>query len=161
MLIPSAEVDPPSVSAGRVTIGWTAIEAAVAVASGTRRAASRWPPLGLDSVIELASRGVRIRAVHRLEFGREAPRAPKKPPCGSPGADCCDGKLFVVAVGWSLWRGGGEAFSGPDLPLHCCRSRSCSCWHAASSPSPISSGSAALRADAADLWPASGCSSSS
>ena len=96
-----------------------AVEAAVAVASGIAARSITLVAFGLDSVIELASAGVLIwRLSTELKFGREV----------SEGAEriarrIAGGLLFalatyvVVAAGWSLWRGGGEAFSWPGLAV--------------------------------------------
>ena len=96
-----------------------AIEAAVAVASGIAARSITLVAFGLDSMIELASAGVLIwRLSTELKFGREV----------SEGAEriarrIAGGLLFalatyvVVAAGWSLWRGGGEAFSWPGLAV--------------------------------------------
>jgi hypothetical protein len=54
-----------------VTIGWMAIEAAVAVASGIAARSITLVAFGLDSVIELASAGVLVwRLSTELKFGR-------------------------------------------------------------------------------------------
>jgi divalent metal cation (Fe/Co/Zn/Cd) transporter len=98
-----------------VTIGWMAVEATVAVASGIAARSITLIAFGLDSVIELASAGVLIwRLSTELKFGREV----------SEGAEriarrIAGGLLFalatyvVMAAGWSLRRAGGEAFSWP------------------------------------------------
>jgi divalent metal cation (Fe/Co/Zn/Cd) transporter len=102
-----------------VTIGWMAVEATVAVASGIAARSITLIAFGLDSVIELASAGVLIwRLSTELKFGREV----------SEGAEriarrIAGGLLFalatyvVMAAGWSLRRAGGEAFSWPGLAV--------------------------------------------
>ena len=102
-----------------LSVGWMAVEAAVAIASGIAARSITLVAFGLDSVIELASAGILIwRLSIELKFGREV----------SEGAEriarrIAGGLLFalasyvVVAAGWSLWRGGGEAFSWPGLAV--------------------------------------------
>jgi divalent metal cation (Fe/Co/Zn/Cd) transporter len=96
-----------------------AVEAAIAVAAGIVAHSITLIAFGLDSVIELASAGILIwRLSSELRFGREV----------SEGAEriarrIAGGLLFalaayvVVAAGWSLWRGQGEAFSWPGLAI--------------------------------------------
>ena len=96
-----------------------AVEAAVAIVSGIAARSTTLVAFGLDSVIELASAGILIwRLSIELKFGREV----------SEGAEriarrIAGGLLFalasyvVVAAGWSLWRGGSEAFSWPGLAV--------------------------------------------
>src|SRR5438105_14945521 len=96
-----------------------AVEAAVGIVSGIAARSIRLVGFGLDSVIELASAGILIwRLSLELKFGREV----------SEGAEriarrIAGGLLFalasyvVVAAGWSLWRGRGEAFSWPGLAV--------------------------------------------
>jgi divalent metal cation (Fe/Co/Zn/Cd) transporter len=102
-----------------VTIGWMAIEAAVAVASGIAAHSITLIAFGLDSVIELASAGVLIwRLSHELRFGREISERVE-----TIARRIAGGLLFalaayvVLAAGWSLRRGGGEAFSWPGLAV--------------------------------------------
>jgi divalent metal cation (Fe/Co/Zn/Cd) transporter len=102
-----------------VTIGWMAIEAAVAVASGIAAHSITLIAFGLDSVIELASAGVLIwRLSHELRFGREISERAE-----TIARRIAGGLLFalaayvVLAAGWSLRRGGGEAFSWPGLAV--------------------------------------------
>jgi divalent metal cation (Fe/Co/Zn/Cd) transporter len=96
-----------------------AIEAAVAVASGVAARSVTLIAFGLDSVIELASAGVLIwRLSRELRFGREVSEAVE-----NIARRIAGGLLFalaayvVAAAGWSLWRGGGEAFSWPGLTI--------------------------------------------
>ena len=96
-----------------------AIEAAVAVASGIAARSITLVAFGLDSVIELASAGVLIwRLSTELKFGREVSEVAERIARRIAG-----GLLFalaayvVVAAGWSLWRGEGEAFSWPGLAV--------------------------------------------
>jgi divalent metal cation (Fe/Co/Zn/Cd) transporter len=101
------------------SVGWMAIEAAVAVASGIAARSITLVAFGLDSVIELASAGVLIwRLSTELKFDREVSEEAERIARRIAG-----GLLFalatyvVVAAGWSLWRGGGEAFSWPGLAV--------------------------------------------
>ncbi|MGC1887684.1 MAG: cation transporter [Stellaceae bacterium] len=102
-----------------VTIGWMAIEAAVAVASGIAARSITLVAFGLDSVIELASASVLIwRLSQELRFGREVSEVAERVARRIAG-----GLLFalaayvIVAAGWSLWRGEGEGFSWPGLTV--------------------------------------------
>ena len=102
-----------------LSVGWMAVEAAVAVASGIAANSVTLIAFGLDSVIELASAGVLIRRLSlELRFGHEVSEAAEKMARRIAG-----GLLFalaayvVVAAGWSLWRGEGEAFSLPGLAV--------------------------------------------
>ncbi len=96
-----------------------AVEAAVAVASGIAAHSITLIAFGLDSVIELASASVLIwRLSHELRFGREISERAE-----TIARRIAGGLLFalaayvVAAAGWSLWRGGGEAFSWPGLAV--------------------------------------------
>jgi len=96
-----------------------AIEAAVAIASGIAARGVTLIAFGLDSVIELASAGVLIwRLSSELRFGREVSDAVE-----NIARRIAGGLLFALAAyvaaaaGWSLWRGGGEAFSWPGLAI--------------------------------------------
>jgi divalent metal cation (Fe/Co/Zn/Cd) transporter len=102
-----------------LSVGWMAIEAAVAVASGIAAHSITLVAFGLDSVIELASASVLIwRLSQELRFGREVSEAAERIARRIAG-----GLLFalaayvVAAAGWSLWRGEGEAFSWPGLAI--------------------------------------------
>jgi divalent metal cation (Fe/Co/Zn/Cd) transporter len=100
-----------------LTIGWMAVEAAVAVASGIAARSIILIAFGLDSVIELASAGVLIwRLSCELRFGREVSEAAERIARRIAG-----GLLFalaayvVAAAAWSLWRSEGANFSWPGL----------------------------------------------
>jgi divalent metal cation (Fe/Co/Zn/Cd) transporter len=102
-----------------LSVGWMVVEAAVAIASGIAARSITLVAFGLDSVIELASAGVLIwRLSRELRFGREVSEAAERIARRIAG-----GLLFalsayvVVAAGWSLWRGEGEAFSWPGLAV--------------------------------------------
>jgi divalent metal cation (Fe/Co/Zn/Cd) transporter len=100
-----------------LTVGWMAIEAAIAVASGIAAHSITLVAFGIDSVIELASAGVLIwRLSRELRFGREVSEAAERIARRIAG-----GLLFalatyvVAAAAWSLWRGKGADFSWPGL----------------------------------------------
>jgi divalent metal cation (Fe/Co/Zn/Cd) transporter len=102
-----------------LSAGWMAVEAAVAIASGIAAHSITLVAFGLDSVIELASAVVLIwRLWTELRFGREVSASAERIARRIAG-----GLLFalaayvVVAAGWSLWRGEGEAFSWPGLAV--------------------------------------------
>jgi hypothetical protein len=102
-----------------LSVGWMAVEAAVAVASGFAARSVTLIAFGLDSVIELASAIVLIwRLSTELRFGREVSEAAE-----IIARRIAGGLLFalaayvVAAAGWSLWRGEGEAFSWPGLAV--------------------------------------------
>jgi divalent metal cation (Fe/Co/Zn/Cd) transporter len=95
------------------------IEVAVAVTFGIAARSVTLVAFGLDSAIELASAGVLIwRLSTELRFGREVSEAAEQIARRIAG-----GLLFalaayvVVAAGWSLWRGEGEAVSWPGLAV--------------------------------------------
>ncbi len=96
-----------------------AVEAAVAVASGILAHSITLIAFGLDSVIELASAGVLIwRLSSELRFGREVSETAERIARRIAGALLFALAAYViVAAGWSLWRGGGEAFSWPGLAI--------------------------------------------
>jgi divalent metal cation (Fe/Co/Zn/Cd) transporter len=102
-----------------LSVGWMAVEAAVAIASGIAAHSITLVAFGLDSVIELASAGVLIwRLRTELRFGREVSASAERIARRIAG-----GLLFalaayvVLAAGWSLWRGKGEAFSWLGLAV--------------------------------------------
>ena len=100
-----------------LTVGWMAVEAAVAVASGNEAHSITLMAFGLDSVIELASAGVLIwRLSSELRFGRAVSEAAERTARRIAG-----GLLFALAAyvaaaaAWSLWHGEGADFSWPGL----------------------------------------------
>jgi divalent metal cation (Fe/Co/Zn/Cd) transporter len=102
-----------------LSVCWMAVEAAVAIASGIAAHSITLIAFGLDSVIELSSAGVLIwRLSHELRFGRQVSEAAERIARRIAG-----GLLFalaayvVLAAGWSLWRGKGEAFSWLGLAV--------------------------------------------
>jgi divalent metal cation (Fe/Co/Zn/Cd) transporter len=102
-----------------LSVGWMAVEAVVAVASGIAARSITLVAFGLDSVIELASAGVLIwRLSTELRSGREVSEAAERIARRIAG-----GLLFalatyvVVAAARSLWHGEGEAFSWPGLAI--------------------------------------------
>jgi divalent metal cation (Fe/Co/Zn/Cd) transporter len=102
-----------------ISIGWMAIEAAVAVASGIAANSLTLIAFGFDSVIELASAGVLIRRLSlELRFGHEVSEAAERIARRIAGGLLLALAVYVVAAaGWSLWRGEGEAFSWPGLAV--------------------------------------------
>ena len=102
-----------------LTIGWMAVEAAVAVVSGILARSITLIAFGLDGVIELASAGVLIwRLSSELRFGREVAESAERIARRIAG-----GLLFalaayvVVAAGRSMWRGEDTASSWPGLAV--------------------------------------------
>jgi divalent metal cation (Fe/Co/Zn/Cd) transporter len=102
-----------------LTVGWMAVEAAVAIASGVAARSISLLAFGLDSLIELASAGVLIwRLSSELRLGREVSEMVERIARRIAG-----GLLFVLAAyvaaaaSWSLWRGEGETFSWPGLAV--------------------------------------------
>jgi len=100
-----------------LTVGWMAVETAVAVASGIVAHSITLMAFGLDSVIELASAGVLIwRLSSELRFGRAVSEAAERTARRIAG-----GLLFALAAyvaaaaAWSLWHGEGADFSWPGL----------------------------------------------
>jgi len=100
-----------------LTIGWMAVEAAVAVVSGVAAGSVTLIAFGLDSLIELASAGVLIwRLSHELRFGREVSEAAERFARRIAGGLLFALAAYVVAAAvWSLWRGEGADFSSPGL----------------------------------------------
>jgi divalent metal cation (Fe/Co/Zn/Cd) transporter len=141
-----------------LTIGWMALEAALAVASGVAAHSISLVAFGLDSVIELASAGVLIwRLSSELRFGREIAEMVERLARRIAG-----GLLFalaayvVTAAGWSLWRGEGEAFSRLGLAVAVLAMPIMSLLARGKLALARRLGSRALRADAAEsvacLW---------
>jgi hypothetical protein len=101
-----------------LTVLWLSVEGGVAVASGVAAHSISLTAFGLDS-LELASTGILIwRLSSELRFGREVSEKAEQIAARIGG-----GLLFalaayvVAAAGWSLWRGGSEAFSWPGLTV--------------------------------------------
>ncbi|MGA8551119.1 MAG: cation transporter [Stellaceae bacterium] len=103
----------------RLTIGWMAVEAVVAVWSGAAAHSLTLAAFGVDSVIELASAGVLIwRLSSELRDGRERSEAAERIARRIGGGLLLALAVYVVAAsGWSLWRGRGQAFSAPGLAV--------------------------------------------
>ncbi len=103
----------------RLTIGWMAVEAVVAIWSGVAAGSLSLTAFGLDSVIELASAGVLIwRLSSELRDGRERSEAAERIARRIGGGLLLALAFYVVAAaGWSLWRGRGQAFSAPGLAV--------------------------------------------
>jgi divalent metal cation (Fe/Co/Zn/Cd) transporter len=102
-----------------LSVGWMAVEAAVAIASGIAARSITLVAFGLDSVIELASAGVLIwRLSTEMRFGREVSEGAERIARRIAGGLLFALAAYVVgAAGWSLWRGEGEAFSWPGLAV--------------------------------------------
>jgi divalent metal cation (Fe/Co/Zn/Cd) transporter len=100
-----------------LTVGWMAVEAAVAVASGIAAHSITLIAFGLDSVIELASAGVLIwRLSRELRLGREVSEAAERIARRIAGGLLFALAAYVVATAaWSLSRGEGANFSWPGL----------------------------------------------
>jgi hypothetical protein len=99
------------------TVAWMTVEAIVAIAAGIAAQSVTLLAFGIDSLIELASAGVLIwRLSVELKHGRAFSVAAEHTASRIAG-----GLLFaltayvVVAAGWGLWRGEGQAFSLPGL----------------------------------------------
>ena len=103
----------------RLTIGWMAVEAVVAIWSGVAAHSLTLAAFGVDSVIELASAGVLIwRLSSELRDGRERSEAAERIARRIGGGLLLALAFYVVAAaGWSLWRGRGQAFSAPGLAV--------------------------------------------
>jgi divalent metal cation (Fe/Co/Zn/Cd) transporter len=102
-----------------LSVGWMAIEAAVAIASGIVAHSITLIAFGIDSVIELASAGVLIwRLSGELRLGHEVSEAVEGTARRIAGGLLLALAAYVVtAAGWSLWRGQGETFSWPGLAV--------------------------------------------
>jgi divalent metal cation (Fe/Co/Zn/Cd) transporter len=102
-----------------LSVGWLAVEAVVAVASGVAAHSISLTTFGLDSIIELASAGVLIwRLSSELKFGAEVSERAER-----IARQSCGGLLFALAAyvvgaaAWNLWHGEGQAFSWPGLTV--------------------------------------------
>jgi divalent metal cation (Fe/Co/Zn/Cd) transporter len=102
-----------------LSVGWLAVEAVVAVASGVAAHSISLTVFGLDSMIELTSAGVLIwRLSSGLRFRREVSEKAER-----IARQSCGGLLFalaayvVAAAAWSLSQGEGQEFSWPGLTV--------------------------------------------
>ncbi len=102
-----------------LSVGWLAVEAVVAVASGVAAHSISLTVFGLDSMIELASAGVLIwRLSSELKFRREVSEKAER-----IARQSCGGLLFalaayvVAAAAWSLSQGEGQVFSWLGLTV--------------------------------------------
>jgi divalent metal cation (Fe/Co/Zn/Cd) transporter len=102
-----------------LTIGWMAIEAGVALASGLAAHSITLIAFGLDSIIELASAGVLIwRLAVELRHGREFSERAERVASRIGGALLFGLAAYVVAsAGWGLWARHGQEFSWPGLAV--------------------------------------------
>ena len=100
-----------------LTIGWMAIEGAVAVVSGVAAHSLSLLAFGVDSVIELISAGVLLwRLAVELRRGEEFSEAAERTASRIGGALLFALAAYVVAdAGWTLWQREGQAFSLPGL----------------------------------------------
>jgi divalent metal cation (Fe/Co/Zn/Cd) transporter len=99
------------------TVGWMAVEAVVALASGVTARSISLTAFGIDSLIELASAGVLIWRLNvELRRGQSVAEMAERTASRIGGA-----LLFVlaayvvVAAGWNLWTQEGATFSWPGL----------------------------------------------
>jgi divalent metal cation (Fe/Co/Zn/Cd) transporter len=99
------------------TVAWMTVEAIVAIAAGIAAQSITLLAFGIDSLIELASAGLLIwRLSVELRHGRAFSESAERTASRIAG-----GLLFalaayvVVAAGWGLWHGEGQAFSLPGL----------------------------------------------
>jgi divalent metal cation (Fe/Co/Zn/Cd) transporter len=96
-----------------ITLGWMAVEAAVALASGIAASSITLLAFGLDSVIELASAGVLIwRLAVELRHGQDFSERAERLASRIGGALLFALALYVAAsAAWSLWTREGAEFS--------------------------------------------------
>jgi hypothetical protein len=96
-----------------LSVGWLAVEAVVAVASGVAAHSISLTVFGLDSMIELASAGVLIwRLSSELRFHREVSEKAERIARQSRGGLLFALAAYVVAAAtWSLSQGEGQEFS--------------------------------------------------
>lgn len=141
-----------------LTVGWMAVEAAVAIWSGAAAHSLSLTAFGLDSVIELASAGVLVwRLSRELRDGREGSEPAERSARRIGGGLLLALSCYVVAAsGWSLWRGRGQAFSPSGLTV-AALAIPIMLWLARRKRALAAAlGSRALRADAAEgvacLW---------
>jgi len=96
-----------------LTIGWMAIEAAVAIISGVAAHSLSLLAFGVDSIIELVSAGVLVwRLTVELQHGEAFSEAAERAASRIGGALIFSLAAYVVvSAGWTLWNREGEAFS--------------------------------------------------
>ena len=71
-----------------LTLAWMTVEATVAIASGIAANSLTLVAFGIDSVIELASAGVLLRALRSNPQDKYSPKAQSEKHCASA-AVCC------------------------------------------------------------------------
>ncbi|MEX6506513.1 cation transporter [Jiella sp. M17.18] len=100
-----------------LSIAWMTIEAVVAVWTGIATGSLSLLAFGIDSVIELASAGVLVwRLTVELKQGQAFAESAERTASRTAGVLLLALALYVVvAAGWKLWTGAGEAFSWPGL----------------------------------------------
>jgi divalent metal cation (Fe/Co/Zn/Cd) transporter len=99
------------------TGAWMTVEAIVAIAAGIAAQSTTLLAFGIDSLIELASAGVLIwRLSVELKHGRAFSVAAEYTASRIAGGLLLAVAAYVVvAAGWGLWHGEGQAFSLPGL----------------------------------------------
>jgi divalent metal cation (Fe/Co/Zn/Cd) transporter len=102
-----------------ITLGWMAVEAAVALASGIAASSITLLAFGLDSVIELASAGVLIwRLAVELRHGQDFSERAERLASRIGGALLLALALYVAAsAAWGLWTREGAEFSPVGLAV--------------------------------------------
>jgi divalent metal cation (Fe/Co/Zn/Cd) transporter len=100
-----------------LTIGWMAIEGAVAVVSGVAAHSLSLLAFGVDSIIELISAGVLLwRLTVELRRGEAFSEAAERAASRIGGALLFALAAYVVLeAGWTLWQREGQEFSLPGL----------------------------------------------
>jgi divalent metal cation (Fe/Co/Zn/Cd) transporter len=100
-----------------LTIGWMAIEGAVAVVSGVAAHSLSLLAFGVDSIIELISAGVLLwRLTVELRHGEAFSEAAERAASRIGGALLFALAAYVVLeAGWTLWQREGQEFSLPGL----------------------------------------------
>lgn len=101
------------------TLAWMAVEAVVAIWSGTRAGSLSLLAFGIDSVIEIASACVLIWRLNvELRHGRDFAESAERIASRIAGGLLLALAAYVVAAaGWKLWTQGGESFSWPGLAV--------------------------------------------
>ena len=102
-----------------ITLGWMAVEAAVALASGIAASSITLLAFGLDSLIELASAGVLIwRLAVELRHGQDFSERAERLASRIGGVLLLALALYVAAsAAWGLWTREGAEFSPVGLAV--------------------------------------------
>jgi divalent metal cation (Fe/Co/Zn/Cd) transporter len=135
-----------------LTLGWMAIEAAVAIGSGIAAHSLTLIAFGTDSVIELASAGVLIwRLTAESRHGEAFIEAIERRAARIGAALLFALAIYVVITAlWSLWAGNAQEFSLPGLIVAIAAIPIMIVLARAKLRIAADLGSAALRADAAE-----------